>query len=177
MMELKKMRFPAPEVEQKPYRVGLRYCRRCRTHKPVEEFKRIDGEFGSRCKQCDLDKARQEILRPLPDTKYKQAYERQGGKCAICGRTPSVNYRLGVDHCHKTGMFRGLLCMSCNWAIGRLSDDPDVFLRAASYLLDGGTCSDMKFNMSVPKEDLATGQETRRLVVLRKKQPGFNPAS
>jgi len=37
----------------------------------------------------------------------------QGGVCAICGNPPKTR-RLDVDHDHKTGVIRGLLCFTCN---------------------------------------------------------------
>lgn len=54
----------------------------------------------------------------------------QNGRCAIC----SLEIELVVDHCHVTGKVRGLLCDSCNVAIGRLKDDPDLVLAAWRYL-------------------------------------------
>lgn len=60
----------------------------------------------------------------------------QGGGCAICGATEG-NFRrkrLAVDHDHKTGAVRGLLCYLCNSLIGNAKDDPDVLVRAAEYL-------------------------------------------
>ena len=42
--------------------------------------------------------------------------------------------RLYVDHCHKTGKIRGLLCNSCNTALGLLKDDISLFKRSIDYL-------------------------------------------
>ena len=39
-----------------------------------------------------------------------------------------------VDHCHKTGLIRGLLCARCNKAIGWFGDDPALLEAAALYL-------------------------------------------
>jgi hypothetical protein len=72
---------------------------------------------------------------------YVDMFKAQGGMCAIC-RKPGFNgkYRqanwgpLNVDHCHKTGKVRGLLCSSCNFVIGLFDDDPKVFERAIDYL-------------------------------------------
>ena len=44
---------------------------------------------------------------------YDQMFEQQNGVCAICG-LPELNRRLAVDHNHKTGKIRGLLCIQCN---------------------------------------------------------------
>lgn len=42
--------------------------------------------------------------------------------------------QLAVDHNHKTGKVRGLLCRRCNQALGKLEDDPALFEAAATYL-------------------------------------------
>jgi hypothetical protein len=62
---------------------------------------------------------------------YETMRVEQDGKCAIC---ESGTLQLVVDHCHKTGRVRGLLCVSCNASLGLLRDDPEVILRAAQYL-------------------------------------------
>lgn len=64
---------------------------------------------------------------------YTQMLEDQDGACAICQRTPTER-ELGVDHCHKTGRIRGLLCADCNGAIGMLQEDPAIMRRAIRYL-------------------------------------------
>lgn len=66
--------------------------------------------------------------------------EAQDYACAICGgqderkREDGTPYPLSVDHCHMTGTVRGLLCGSCNSAIGLLKDDPEVIVKAAEYV-------------------------------------------
>ena len=55
----------------------------------------------------------------------------QGHRCPICDETPP---RLVVDHDHKTGQIRGLLCDSCNKALGFLRDDHTRLKRALKYL-------------------------------------------
>uniref|UniRef100_UPI00403FE523 endonuclease VII domain-containing protein n=1 Tax=Streptomyces sp. SS7 TaxID=3108485 RepID=UPI00403FE523 len=69
---------------------------------------------------------------------YEAMLERQGGRCAICAiPSESSKRRLAVDHCHRTGRVRGLLCGLCNTAIGKLKDDPVLLLKAVSYLERG----------------------------------------
>lgn len=68
---------------------------------------------------------------------YDQMGDAQGWLCAICGQPPSGEGnggRLVVDHCHRTGKVRSLLCSLCNKGIGALRDDPDIVERAAMYL-------------------------------------------
>lgn len=73
---------------------------------------------------------------------YNRMLAEQNGGCAICGASASIDVdhrtgkqrRLHVDHCHRTGVVRGLLCSSCNLGIGKLGDDPDRLERAAMYL-------------------------------------------
>ncbi len=63
----------------------------------------------------------------------------QNGCCAICGHEPggTVKQRkLCVDHCHKTGKVRALLCGSCNIGMGLFGDDPERLIKAASYAMD-----------------------------------------
>jgi len=69
---------------------------------------------------------------------YDRLMEMQQGRCGIClaeesvGRDGKVT-RLCVDHCHKTGGVRGLLCSRCNAAIGLLQDDPKLIHKAAIW--------------------------------------------
>lgn len=62
---------------------------------------------------------------------YRILSEVQNHKCAICKVEVSS---LCVDHNHKTGKVRGLLCHACNLAIGNLKEDITRFLSAISYL-------------------------------------------
>jgi hypothetical protein len=57
----------------------------------------------------------------------------QNGLCAICSKILKGR-DMCADHCHKTGVVRGLLCRTCNSGIGQLSDDPNRLERAAQYL-------------------------------------------
>ena len=67
---------------------------------------------------------------------YESMLESQGGVCAICKQPERGNRakRLAVDHCHETGVIRGLLCQSCNRALGLFKDDVDLLNAAINYL-------------------------------------------
>lgn len=69
----------------------------------------------------------------LAPGEYEALLAAQGGVCAICGNPPK-NRRLHIDHDHKTGRIRGLLCFTCNrYVLGKYST-PVKLLRAARYL-------------------------------------------
>ena len=58
----------------------------------------------------------------------------QGGVCAICGGKNVGGRRLGIDHCHKTGKVRALLCNHCNNGLGSFKDKIDLMAKAMKYL-------------------------------------------
>lgn len=68
---------------------------------------------------------------------FQDILNKQGGKCAICGSNNPNHWsgRFHVDHCHDTGMVRGLLCASCNTGIGLLQENPEILKNAIDYLL------------------------------------------
>jgi transposase len=65
---------------------------------------------------------------------YLTMYFAQSCVCATCSRTNDSGRRLAVDHVHKTGRVRGLLCHRCNVALGQFQDSPLILRRAAAYL-------------------------------------------
>ena len=64
---------------------------------------------------------------------YDKMVEDQGEVCAICGEINVSGHRLLVDHDHKTGKVRGLLCYRCNFGMGFI-DDENFVNRAKKYL-------------------------------------------
>jgi len=64
---------------------------------------------------------------------YDEQLARQLGGCAICGRLPKSRC-LDVDHDHKTGVLRGLLCHMCNRGLAYLRNDPVTAGKAQEYL-------------------------------------------
>jgi Recombination endonuclease VII len=68
----------------------------------------------------------------ISPAEYDALLAKQNGACAICRRRSKG--RLCVDHCHVTGMIRGLLCRECNGALGYLKDDQASLVAALAYL-------------------------------------------
>ena len=71
---------------------------------------------------------------------YKEMLTNQGGKCAICEVTENnttgdrKDWNFAVDHDHKTGKVRGLLCNNCNRALGLFKDSANLLGEAKKYL-------------------------------------------
>lgn len=62
-------------------------------------------------------------------------YEEQSHRCAIC-RDPPGPRGFHLDHCHATGVVRGLLCPPCNVGLGQFRDSPGRLWGAIDYLVD-----------------------------------------
>lgn len=78
----------------------------------------------------------------ITEEQYNQLHLTQKGKCAICKQDAS----LYVDHCHKEGQIRGLLCCNCNTGIGLLKESKDNLERAIEYLKQRTEASEVGSN-------------------------------
>ena len=65
---------------------------------------------------------------------YQKLLCDQSYVCALCHKPWSSKKNFDVDHCHKTGKVRGLLCQKCNKGLGHFYDDPELLLMAIDYL-------------------------------------------
>lgn len=93
----------------------------------TERKRRLEAQHG----------ARVEATYGLTGEQYWVLYEAQGGCCYLCRRATGKSKRLAVDHDHKTGIVRGLLCKTCNYnIIGYARDNVDYFARCIEYLND-----------------------------------------
>ena len=72
----------------------------------------------------------------IDQDRYEEMLAEQDGKCACCGR--SGKKLLVVDHDHKTGRVRGLICKPCNVAIAQLGDDEAGLRKALEYVTEPG---------------------------------------
>jgi hypothetical protein len=115
---------------------GRKYCRRREEIKPHSAWDRnrtaSDG-LSTAWEACRAIEERASHLKRhygLTEAERDEMAASRMGLCVICPKAPAVH----VDHCHKTGKVRGVLCFNCNSAIGKLGDDPDAVRRAAAYL-------------------------------------------
>lgn len=96
------------------------------------------------CRSCYYEK-RHLKRHGLDRQSYLELLESQDNVCKICGgletkRKPGSEQmrRMSVDHNHKTGEIRGILCSKCNTMIGLSLERPDVLRKAAVYIETGG---------------------------------------
>ncbi len=120
-------------------------CRLCGTEKPLDEFyyRKDSSKHRSECKDCIIEMVKYRAY-GVCNVKYHEMLTIQHGKCAVCESTlnGSRYSKLAIDHDHKTGKVRGLLCSNCNTAIGLLKDSPRRCRSAAEYLARHG-CEDI----------------------------------
>jgi hypothetical protein len=120
-------------------------CTICKTRKSFNEFNRnrrknsVDGHHGF-CMLCEQNTRLEQVFNiSLED--YNNRRIAQGNMCAICGREESAmtisgkKQNLAVDHCHKTGKIRGLLCLNCNTALGQFQDNKVFLKNALKYII------------------------------------------
>ena len=100
-----------------------------------------DWEDESKWEQWDVD------MGEMPQIKYgdmsftdkMKFYKHQGGACALCRKKFEKGLDPVVDHCHDTGIVRGLLCSPCNTSLGYAEKRGINFLdRVRDYVLSGG---------------------------------------
>ena len=139
----------------------MKECNVCFNEKPYDRFykkKASRDGYKHQCKECtgranstryyaDVEFRRErqrQIQRTYTAKKFgltlcelEVLYIQQDSMCAICGISEESHGRyLAIDHCHITGKVRGLLCMSCNTALGNFKDDTYVMSKAIKYLED-----------------------------------------
>jgi hypothetical protein len=136
----KRLNISVPSARTIAKKIGCRIGRSWRISE--EALARYQKSVAARKVQQN-DKARKTRRRGWLRRKYgltsslvEIAFTLQDWKCAICRR--ATGQKWCVDHDHKTGKPRGVLCDPCNRGIGFLKDDPEILRRAAEYVESGG---------------------------------------
>ena len=104
-----------------------------------EKFNAYNRDYMQRNKEKRESSRIQRTYGLSPDDFNKRLLD-QDGVCAICQQECTRFGRLSVDHDHKTGEVRGLLCNNCNKGLGIFKDEIKRFERAIKYL-DGSLFS------------------------------------
>lgn len=140
-------------------------CSNCEEAKTIAEFPgrvRSGGTvcYGRQCKACRSKRTMSYAKRNPEKTRVynrvarlkkkhglsvddvRMMEERQKGKCAICSEpigdavVTRGDRTLAIDHCHRSGKVRGILCRGCNVGLGCFHDRHDLLIRASLYLVD-----------------------------------------
>ena len=107
-------------------------CTKCRRR---PQYVTIGGHKNGYCFDCKKEQTEQ--LRTIKEANdYNKRLAEQHGVCAICHERPAEGQRLDFDHNHTTLKFRGLLCGSCNRALGLFKDNIRLLAAAIVYLQD-----------------------------------------
>jgi len=102
---------------------------------PKKVTKNINIKYGNDgWKKSKESKWRSRGIIDFTYSDFEKMLISQDNKCYICNKEPSKNASLGIDHNHKTGKPRALLCNNCNNGIGKLGDDIALLQKAINYL-------------------------------------------
>ncbi|MFF4927431.1 endonuclease VII domain-containing protein [Streptomyces griseofuscus] len=119
---------------------GFKRCDKCQLCRALKFYTGARGRVCTTCQRKARSRAshasRVQATYGLKPGEYDELFRLQGGVCAICRQSRSK--RLDVDHCHKTGVVRGLCCARCNRQLlaKGLRDNPEIARNAAEYLED-----------------------------------------
>jgi len=157
------MRTGRPQTQLSYLVTGKKRCKRCKRKLPLDSFHVARSSNNGRnypysyCKQCQRKNVREFFATPagkrlirsrnlkrdfgITVAQYDAMVEAQNGRCAICkGAEQHISpytktvRRLSLDHNHRTGKLRGLLCSLCNRRIGLFNEDLQLLRAAISYL-------------------------------------------
>jgi hypothetical protein len=131
--------------------MALKICKDCGESKPQTDYYKTGEYLHSRCKSCHNKKSIQwskenpkavaKIRRRaklkskygISVEEYDKMFKEQDGKCYLCNNAHERR-PLNVDHDHKTGEVRKLLCDKCNMALGLVDDNSELLQRMANYV-------------------------------------------
>ena len=150
-----KTHFRLKRINSKSNRKGLNSkCRECE-REYTREYTRINQPWKKKSVKAYIRKYRNDNADTIKNYELKRMYgididefrkmlTAQGGKCAICGiahdedgtgqLVKNGHKHFSIDHDHKSGEIRGILCAKCNRGVGHFKDDPALFQSAITYL-------------------------------------------
>ncbi len=87
----------------------------------AEKHRKWSLDYHKKNRDRRIENQRRYLLKKkfnLTPEDYERMLKEQNGGCKICNKKESGKYRFHIDHCHKTGAIRGLLCSNCNTVLG-----------------------------------------------------------
>lgn len=123
------------QIEAVDINLTSKICNICTKDLPLDNFIKTIGKFNndvyhSRCNKCTT------LSRfNITSLDYDVLLLKQNNRCVICNCEETIKGKsLAVDHCHKSGKIRGLLCGACNKGLGQFKDDVSILECAIKYL-------------------------------------------
>lgn len=147
-------------AQLRPSKYLKTYCAPCKRVRETRDtcvkcLSERDGSHPSYCRACyrayDYARAQTPAARLLDQAKQRryalrdsygitveqwdEMFADQNGQCGACGtETPGGRGRFHVDHCHRTGRNRSLLCVRCNVALGQVNDSVSHLQALIAYV-------------------------------------------
>jgi hypothetical protein len=128
-------------------------CSKCKEKKDLSFFgvkKHSNDGYNHYCKKCENERGRIKYTVPkykesrkyytieklygLTKNTYLSMLHEQKNMCKICDCELKNDKKTHVDHCHKTGKVRGLLCSDCNGILGKVNDNIFILMKCIDYL-------------------------------------------
>jgi Recombination endonuclease VII len=138
------------QAQARAWKQRHKYCYGCRKYQPIKAFAFLEDRDArdTLCKACRahhserLHGKRLYAHHKMTRDTYEKLLVQQESRCAICRIPVSAlqdaqsrhNRLLHVDHNHRTGQVRGLLCHRCNHGLGSFQDNAAFLLSAIQYL-------------------------------------------
>ena len=155
-----------------------RVCKKCRSSTALalrkerytqQELSAAQHASNLRRKRGIGDEARLWTRYGMTPPERDELMKSQHGRCAICDimlkptlpRTPQSAH---IDHCHKSGLVRGMLCIKCNTMLGLIGDDPLILERAGTYIKEQGVALARERRWSAARFLNAGWVKTKRFV-------------
>lgn len=115
-----------------------KYCPKCSKILPFLAYYMSKNKLYGYCKKCTIEYSKQYYKAWSRAAHYKTTQEHldnmleaQKDKCLICKKEGN----LVVDHDHKSGKIRGMLCRNCNLGLGSFKDNWMILDKAAQYMI------------------------------------------
>ena len=123
----------------------MKTCSLCKIEKSIKYFcknRRNKDGINTVCKKCDgqrgssykKENGHLKEKYGISIIQYNNMLHEQNYVCAICHKPSVSGKKLAVDHCHDTGLIRGLLCFNCNIGIGHFKNDTILLETAIDYI-------------------------------------------
>lgn len=130
---------------------GKSWCPKCQNIQTISRFnKNKNTKFGIACycKPCSKNRNKRKYdseyhrsynlkkNHNITSEEYNKMFVKQNKLCGICQKDLTILKKNNVhlDHCHKTGKIRGILCLNCNFGLGSFKDNEEFLEKAIQYL-------------------------------------------